>query len=76
MWVALQLLELHAVVDSAHDQRLPQVDALPEDAHLLVDLHCQLETGCNNDCEDAGWVFAQLVEEGKSEGGSLPRACF
>jgi hypothetical protein len=42
---------------------------------LLVDLHSQFKTGRDDDCEDAGGLFGEVVQKGKSEGGGFTRAC-
>lgn len=64
MWIFFKLLILHTIVHSSYYQGLPQIDTLPEDVHLLVDLHCKLQTWSNNYCEDAGWIFGEIVKDG------------
>lgn len=73
VWIFLKLVVLHPVVDSPDDQGLPKIDALPKDAHLLVDLHSQLQAWRNYHSEDAGWVFGKLVEDREAESSCLSR---
>jgi hypothetical protein len=39
MRVLVQLLMLNPIAHTSHDESLPEVHALSEDSHLLVDLH-------------------------------------